>query len=96
MSDDGGITRLSIGFNKIAAVVKVAPRLSKLPPLYGTLCALPKFKSCISLYTDVGGKSQDIFQELTVNSGHTETFFLLDIWKIVENMAIIGCFMLHY
>ena len=31
MSDDGGITRLSIGFNKIVAVIKVAPRLSKLP-----------------------------------------------------------------
>ena len=87
MSDDGGITRLSIGFNKIVAVIKVAPPLIKVAPLYDTLC--------ISLYTDVGGKSQDIFQELTVNSGHTKTFFLLDIWKIVENMAIIGCFMLH-
>ena len=31
MSDDEGITRLSIGFNKIVAVIKVAPRLSKLP-----------------------------------------------------------------
>ena len=25
MSEDGGITRLSIGFNKIATVIKVAP-----------------------------------------------------------------------
>ena len=30
MSDDGGITRFSIGFNKIAAAIKVAP-------LYGIL-----------------------------------------------------------
>ena len=33
MSEDGGITRLSIGFNKIAAVVKFA-LLIKVTPLY--------------------------------------------------------------
>ena len=36
MSEDVGITRLSIGFNKIAAVIKIAP-LIKVAPLYAIL-----------------------------------------------------------
>ena len=34
MSEDEGITRLSIGFNEIAAIIKVAP-LIKVTPLCG-------------------------------------------------------------
>ena len=42
MSEDGGITRLSIGFNKIAAVIKVAP-------LYSIQIAITVYNS-ISMY----------------------------------------------
>ena len=39
MFEDGGITRLSVGFNKIAEVIKAAP-LIKVAPLYGIIFGL--------------------------------------------------------
>ena len=36
----------------------------------------PKFNPGNFQKTDVGGKSQDIYRELTVTNGHTKAFFL--------------------
>ena len=43
--------------------------------------------------TDAGNKSQDIFQELTVTTGHAQAFS--EILRILQNTMIVGWYMLH-
>ena len=44
--------------------------------------------------TDAGSKSQDICQELTVTTGHTQASSS-EILRILQNTMIVGWYMLH-
>ena len=43
---------------------------------------------------DAGRKSQDIYQELTVTTGHTQASFS-EILRILQNTMIVGWYTLH-
>ena len=53
-----------------------------------------KFNHASFQKTDAGSKTQDICQELTVTTGHTEASSS-EILRILQNIIIVGWYTLH-